>query len=222
MSAETSTTVLNLTDNSVTKEQYETAITALGTEMCNIAYEKEWCSARHQYFRAIFSEYNRDNLLPNRDYEPHPDQRPPFQADFSQTPDTDNYGYTLSVVRAHILWYVRSGTVDLDRANQVFRAMNIPTYPDKPQTGGRLLRVYLSPFYVRVSESLGTEYESEDWAVHHLAGVLQAMLNGQPVADNPLIPGAFQIEGYSEAYVQRPGIEPVMPEDTIRPGLVRE
>lgn len=207
MESNTSRTVLNLTDNSVTREQYVTALTSLGDFLCELRHAKGWCGESHQYFTAIYPEYDR--------HERNAHQHAPLM---DLVPDDADYGDRLRRIRARVLWYVNADLTDLITANDAFIMMGIPTYPDKSVSIESQIYVYLPTLYLSVSAP--SMNEAIDWAESDLLDAVAAAVNGHPIpAGSPIVPGSVRFAESPGIDVYRVGLgnEQIMSADTERP-----
>ncbi len=222
-------TTLNLTDNSVTRDQYQTAITALVEGMCSIGYAHSWCGERHHYFRAITPEYVGGL---SRDTGQWYDERVP---DFTRTPDgTHNddrdanqeftaaggYGKLLADARGRILFYVQRDQISLDQVNPVFVAMNVSTYPaDKPDLGGERFTIYPPAIQLTVAIPATNDVTAaRQWCIANVMQAILTAVNGQPFdGENYIVPNSVTSTGRPDVYQESETPIVVHDEDVIRP-----
>lgn len=193
---------LNLSEP-ITRDDYFSSVARLTEFFRELADRTEWCSARHRYFAAIVPEYNayaRDN------YDP------------ALVPDDADYAARLRDMRARVLWYVSAETIDLDTANEGFRAAGWPLYA--VEKAGVRVEVCLPPLYVNVAPDGELPGNTVRWVRDHIGQLIIDRLDGKRVRDNRYVPGSATISGNVEVYfvsAERSGI----PEsDTLRPSYV--
>lgn len=204
----TNPTILNL-DGSVTREEYMGAITRLMTFWHDkLRQRMSWCGERHRYFASIIPEYDTPEYR-DKEYGAG-------EADFSRVSDDADYAERLRHVRARILWYAKSGTINLDLANEMFVASGLPEYGSPGKPVGTRLRVALPEIIINVA---GDELASKVWAERHLMEYIVHVMDGKPpLEDAAYVTGSAAFDAGDTADVEVENQEPtIRMEDTIRP-----
>lgn len=208
---EPTTTVLSLTDNSVTRDQYRAAIIGLYQEFERIGSEHRWCGSRHRYGRALYPEHpGKVEEFPyhygDEDIEWH---RGPSYGE-----DDIDYGDVLLHIRRRILWYAKNEIGgDLDTANRLFTAMGIPTYPDKaPTPMASEYRVYFPAMVVSAIPPENWPGNTESWIESHIMRYLQELFDGNVdnLRKDGFVPGSMRWEGgCAEVYALSESSRPI-------------
>lgn len=196
-------TVLNL-EGPINRDQFEASVNAAHSYLEDILTDRyDWCSDRHRYFAVALPGYIND------------DWNSTGSLQIITVPEHDDYAPLLKDMRGKILWYAKAGTINLDDANEIFRASALPEY-DKKNKGGFRLLVNLPPFNINVmAESVE---EARDWARDNIRDFVARMMDGKPPTDDDkYVPGSVVIPNRYIEVTNNPERVTIDEADTVRP-----
>lgn len=197
----TEVTTLDL-DQTVTREQYEHAITHLAAFLeTTLRRENDWCEERFRYFRAIMPEFSQDSVN---------------FVNLGLVAQDADYAQLLKDIRARVLFYTHSGTINLDTANRIFEAAGLPAYGIDTKTGVRM-HVYMPPLALNVAVD-GVE-EARAWLADNLLRLITDVMDGSPVKtdDNKYVPGSLAFDNNSTSIGVMTNTTTVRESDILRP-----
>lgn len=192
---------------SITRDQFEDAVKDAHNHVENVIRPRRgWCTERYRYYACTIPGYVFDNWAETG------------QLDLSTVPHEDGLDYAsmLRDMRGKILWYVNSGVITLDEANDIFRAAGLPEYHGKDRKDGIRLRVGLSAFNINVAAD--ETRDARAWVRDNFRDFLTRMIDGKPPQDDDkYVPGSIVIPDHYIEVTHAPERFMIDEADTVRP-----